>query len=359
MVADCEERSREIDREENISRGLVVVAYNSLGWNRTEIVRIPIPPGISSAVMESPQNETVEIGPGDLNISFSSASGTLESMYNMKTRVVGSGTHVVGVHLTVAEDELEEEVEAMHKIEVSLKSGDLLEERRISNVTIASNMDIMPMNVHIKMNEFFAELKDGAYGFVSLGDSSKLPVEGKGKIKIIQKDESGAYIFRPCDSLPNAVSKSVVRGPLLDEIHQKFISWIYQVTRLYKDKEYAEFEYTVRDHRSDWSLLVNEPVAGNYYPLNLGMFTSDNKSEFSILVDRATGGSSIEDGEVKLMLHRHLMYDDSKGVNEALDEIMRGNYYVSINRVGDGARWHGTTGQEVYSPLVLAFTHEV
>lgn len=23
----------------------------------------------------------------------------------------------------------------------------------------------------------------------------------------------------------------------------------------------------VRDYRSDWSLLVNEPVAGNYYPV--------------------------------------------------------------------------------------------
>lgn len=98
------------------------MAYNSLGWNRNEIVRIPVsfsevskfpfslvnklnvrvtistrlttrillfknPPGISSAVMESPQNETVEIGPGDLKMSFSSASGTLEWMYNMKARV--------------------------------------------------------------------------------------------------------------------------------------------------------------------------------------------------------------------------------------------------------------------------------
>ena len=65
--------------------------------------------------------------------------------------VVGSGTHVMGVHPTVVEDEAEAEVKPMHKIEVSLKSGDLLEERRISSVTIASNMDIMPMNVHIKM----------------------------------------------------------------------------------------------------------------------------------------------------------------------------------------------------------------
>ena len=30
----------------------------------------------------------------------------------------------------------------------------------------------------------------------------------------------------------------------------------------------------------------------------------DKKSELSVLVDRATGGASIEDGEIELMLHR-------------------------------------------------------
>jgi hypothetical protein len=30
----------------------------------------------------------------------------------------------------------------------------------------------------------------------------------------------------------------------------------------------------------------------------------DKKSELSVLVDRATGGASIKDGEVELMLHR-------------------------------------------------------
>ncbi|KAL6195936.1 hypothetical protein ACLB2K_031553 [Fragaria x ananassa] len=133
----------------------------------------------------------------------------------------------------------------------------------------------------------------------------------------------------------------------------------------------------VRDYRADWNLSVNQPVAGNYYPvifltlLNLGIFTSDNKSEFSVLVDRATGGSSIQDGQVEMMLHRRLLVDDGRGVGEALDETVcisnntcqgltvRGNYYMSINQFGDGAQWRRTTGQEVYSPLLLAFTHEV
>lgn len=30
----------------------------------------------------------------------------------------------------------------------------------------------------------------------------------------------------------------------------------------------------------------------------------DSKTELSILVDHATGGSSIEDGEIELMFHR-------------------------------------------------------
>ncbi|KAL5819120.1 hypothetical protein ACOSQ4_022962 [Xanthoceras sorbifolium] len=38
--------------------------------------------------------------------------------------------------------------------------------------------------------------------------------------------------------------------------------------------------------------------------------------------------------------------------------MVRGNYYLSIDKLGDGARWRRKSGQEVYSPLVLAFTHE-
>ncbi|XP_050374901.1 alpha-mannosidase isoform X1 [Argentina anserina] len=394
--------------EEDIPAGksLVVVAYNALGWSRTEIVRIPVndanlvvrdssgniletqyasmddvtsnlrtfyteaylgqsskqtpkywlifqasvPPlgwdtyfiskGATKgkirvgllAVKDSPQSETIEIGPGDLKMSFSVASGQLKRMYNSKT----------GVDVPIQQSYL-----------------------------------------------WYGSSTDG-------------------------QQASGAYIFRPNGAPPTVVSRSVslkvFRGPLFDEIRQEFSSWIYQVTRLYRNKEHAEVEYTigpiptddgvgkevitrmtanmetnkvfytdsngrdfierVRDYRADWNLSVNQPVAGNYYPLNLGIFTSDNKSEFSVLVDRATGGSSIQDGQVELMLHRRLLVDDGRGVGEALDETVcisnntcegltvRGNYYMSVNQVGDGARWRRTTGQEVYSPLLLAFTHE-
>nr|GME12519.1 alpha-mannosidase isoform X1 [Ipomoea batatas] len=394
--------------EEDITEGksLVIVAYNSLGWKRTDVIKIPVndadlvvhdsmgnvieaqyieldnvtsnlrefyveaylgkspkkapkywllfpvsvpPLGLNSYFVSKAshkgsrnngyisaigleKNETVEIGPGNLKLSFSLASGQLTRIFNSKT----------GVDIPVQQSYL-----------------------------------------------WYAS---------SSGGEDQQP--------------SGAYIFRPESSTPNIVSRSVelkvIRGPLVDEVHQQFSSWISQVIRVYKDKEHAEFEFTVgpiptddgegkevitkmttnmvtdkvfytdsngrdflkrvRDFRSDWPLEVNQPVAGNYYPINLGIYTVDDKSEFSVLVDRATGGGSIEDGEIELMLHRRTIYDDSRGVGEALDETVcvgglcnglsiRGNYYVSVNQLGAGSHWRRTTGQEIYSPLLLAFGH--
>ncbi|KAL0379122.1 UNVERIFIED_CONTAM: Alpha-mannosidase [Sesamum radiatum] len=294
------------------------------------------------SMKDLPKKETIEIGPGNLKLSFSSSSGQLKRIFNSKT----------GIDIPVQQSYL-----------------------------------------------WYAS---------SQGDADP--------------QASGAYIFRPNGSPPSVVSRSVplkiIRGPLVDEVHQQFSSWIYQITRVYRDKDHAEVEFTVgiscvlpigpiptddsigkevitrlsanmvtdkvfytdsnardflkrvRDYRADWPLTVTQPVAGNYYPINLGIYIEDNKSELSVLVDRATGGSSIHDGEIELMLHRRMIYDDSRGVGEALDEFVcvnntcegltvRGNYYISINELGAGARWRRTTGQEIYSPLLLAFTHEV
>ena len=39
--------------------------------------------------------------------------------------------------------------------------------------------------------------------------------------------------------------------------------------------------------------------------VNLGMYVADGKYELSILVDRAVGASSIQDGQIEIMLHRY------------------------------------------------------
>ncbi|KAK6912903.1 Glycoside hydrolase family 38, N-terminal domain [Dillenia turbinata] len=224
---------------------------------------------------------------------------------------------------------------------------------------------------------------------------------------------SGAYVFRPNGIFAikpvNQASLSVMRGLILDEVHQQLNPWIYQITRVYKGKEHAEVEFSVgpipvddgigkeivtrittamktnrtfytdsngrdfikrvRDYRSDWDLQVTQPVAGNYYPINLGIYIEDGNMELSVLVDRSVGGSSLTDGQIELMLHRRLLHDDIRGVGEVLNEevcahdeceglVVRGKYYVRIDPIGEGAKWRRTAGQEIYSPLLLAFTEQ-
>ncbi|CAM0955335.1 unnamed protein product [Alopecurus aequalis] len=308
-----------------------------MGWN-TYFVSKPTGTGSSkmgyvSAII-SPNNDTVEVGPGPLKMTFSSASGQLTRMFNS----------IAGVDLPIQQSFL-------------------------------------------------------WYGS-STGDA-------------MDSQASGAYIFRPDGATPTAVSRSVplkiIRGPLVDEVHQQFSPWISQVTRLYKDKEHAEVEYTigpipvndgigkevitrltanmvtnstfytdsngrdflkrVRNYREDWDLQVTQPVAGNYYPVNLGMYVADGKYELSVLVDRAVGASSIQDGQIEIMFHRRILHDDGRGVGEPLDEVVcvdnkcdgltaRGTYYVNVNKLGHGAHWRRKTGQEVYSPFLLGFAHE-
>ncbi|KAF6993710.1 hypothetical protein CFC21_010565 [Triticum aestivum] len=308
-----------------------------MGWNTYFVSK---PKGAGSNRMgyvssiASPSKDTVEVGPGSLKMTFSSASGQLTRMFNS----------ITGVDLPIQQ----------------------------SFLWYGSNNG------------------DGA-----------------------DSQASGAYIFRPDGSTPTVVSRSVplkvIRGPLVDEVHQQFSPWIYQVTRLYKDKEHAEVEYTigpipvndgigkevitrltanmvtnhtfytdsngrdflkrVRDYREDWDLQVTQPVAGNYYPVNLGMYVTDGKYELSVLVDRAVGASSIQDGQIEMMFHRRILYDDGRGVGEPLDEtvcvdskcdglVARGTYYVNVNKLGHGAHWRRTQGQKVYSPFLLGFAHE-
>ncbi|XP_019420876.1 PREDICTED: alpha-mannosidase-like [Lupinus angustifolius] len=393
--------------EDNIpeSKSLILVVYNSLGWNRTDIIRIPVNDAQLVVKDSSGNNLESQYVPVD-NVTanlrnlyvkaymgfspkqaptywllFQASVPPLGWSTYFISKAPGKGKRRKGVHTELNSKKIEtiEIGQGNLKVSFSSESGQL------------TRMYNSKTGVDIPIEQNYLWYPSSIRGF---------------------SKSSGAYLFHP-DGPPKVVSKSVplkvIRGPLVDEVHQNFSSWIYQVTRIYRDKEHAEIEYTigpipidkgvgrevisqmttnmvtnkefytdsngrdflkrVRDYREDWPLQVVQPVAGNYYPLNLGIYIEDMKSEFSVLVDRATGGASIKDGEVELMLHRRLLYDDGEGVEEALDEqvcvnvtceglTVRGNYYMSLHKLGAGSSWRRTTAQEIYSPLLLAFTYE-
>uniref|UniRef100_A0A0B7AW15 Alpha-mannosidase n=1 Tax=Arion vulgaris TaxID=1028688 RepID=A0A0B7AW15_9EUPU len=220
---------------------------------------------------------------------------------------------------------------------------------------------------------------------------------------------SGAYIFRPDGNTPIQIPLTtwggIYAGSVVQEAYQQFSSWASQVVRVYADKPYVEVQWTIGpipiddnvgkevvtrynipnfgnngvfntdangreilqrqlNYRPTWNLQQTEPVAGNYFPVNagIGITSGDAKTLFSVLVDRSEGGTSLNDGDVELMLHRRLVKDDGRGVGEALNElgsdgnglIVRGSHYLLLDSLSSAARVYRTVAQEVLlTPQVI------
>jgi hypothetical protein len=93
--------------------------------------------------------------------------------------------------------------------------------------------------------------------------------------------------------------------------------------KFYTDSNGLEEQLRVLNFRPTWNLTINEAVAGNYYPVNSHIRISDPKAStkhVSVLTDRSMGAGVINKGEIELMVHRRLLADDWRGVDENLNE---------------------------------------
>ncbi|XP_010249228.1 PREDICTED: alpha-mannosidase At3g26720-like [Nelumbo nucifera] len=396
--------------EADLSHGksLVVIIYNSLGWKREDVVRIPVI-GESITVKDSNGREIefqlLPIVNTSVNIrnyhvkaylgKYPSDTPKYWLAFSASVPALGFSTYIVSSAKRTG---------ASSTISTPSSFGD-------ENGTIEVGQGNLKLIYSIDEGKLTQYVNTRSLVKAPLEQSFSFYTGYNGTDKDPQA--SGAYVFRPNGTFPiksnGQVPLTVFRGQLLDEVHQQVNQWIYQITRVYKGKEHAEVEFTVgpipvddgigkeivtqikttmktnktfytdsngrdfirriRDYRTDWDLQVNQPVAGNYYPINLGIYIQDNMTELSVLVDRSVGGSSIVDGEIELMLHRRLLHDDSRGVAESLDEkiclldecrglVIQGNYYLRIDPLGEGAKWRRSAGQEIYSPFLLAFTEQ-
>ncbi|KAG8388157.1 hypothetical protein BUALT_Bualt02G0096700 [Buddleja alternifolia] len=387
---------------------LVVLVYNSLGWKKTGVVRIPV----------INDNVTVKDSMGKLILSqllpivnasiakakfyataYTGESPTTTPKYWLAfTAVVpplGFSTYVISS-------------DKMSASALAKPISYTFDGRQNGDIEIGSgNLKLIYSGNDGKLMQY---INEKSLVNISLEQSYSYYAGDDG---INDLQASGAYIFRPNGTFPiQSEGKSpltVLRGPLFDEVHQMINSWIYQITRVYKEKEHAEIEFMVgpipvddgigkeivtqiktkignnrtfytdsngrdfleriRDYRADWDLQVNQPIAGNYYPINLGIFIKDKNTELSVLVDRSVGGSSIADGELEIMLHRRLLFDDGRGVEESLNEsvcvldtcsglTVQGKHYLRFDPLGEGSKWRRSFGQEIYSPFLLAFSEQ-
>uniref|UniRef100_A0ACD5UGW4 Uncharacterized protein n=1 Tax=Avena sativa TaxID=4498 RepID=A0ACD5UGW4_AVESA len=395
--------------EMNFSQGrsLVVLVYNSLGWKREDVLRIPV----MSDLVVVHDSEGAEIESQLLPIANFSLN--IRDKY---TKAYMGTSPAAKPKFWLA---FPASVPPLGFNTYFVSSGNRSES--VSSASTPYSQGNKSSNRQVGQGRL--KLQFNAAGALSVYSDSKTRVEANFEqtYKYYIGDDgsggdpqnSGAYIFRPKSTIPiktgGQVPLTILRGPILDEVHQQINSWIYQITRVYKGKDYVETEFIigpipvddgdgkelsteivtnmatnktfytdssgrdfikrVRDYRSDWELEVHQPIAGNYYPVNLGIYVEDGSKELSVLVDRSVGGSSTKDGQIELMLHRRLVNDDGRGVDEALDEpvcvdnrceglVIQGKYYMKIDALGEGARWRRTFGQEIYSPLLLAFSEQ-
>merc|ERR1711988_95917 len=102
---------------------------------------------------------------------------------------------------------------------------------------------------------------------------------------------------------------------------------------------------------------ISEEVAGNYYPVNAMITIDDGVNELAVLADVSVAGGSLSSGSAELMVHRRLQDDDSRGVQEPLNETMCGCNDINAGPGATGEHGHEGDGGCLCSGLTVRGRH--
>ncbi|XP_050094316.1 lysosomal alpha-mannosidase-like [Anopheles aquasalis] len=331
----------------------VVLLYNPLGHSSDSFVRLPVPEG--SYVVRNDRGQTVAstlipIPASVIDLPFRDSSATHELVFHAEQIApVGYKSYFVSKEKTSPSSNAPTAVSQEDNISIGNEHLTVL----FDADGFMSSIVIDGETHSLKQNFFWYQ---GAYG----------------NNEEFRNRSSGAYIFRPNGTekaITETVKVQVVKTDLVQEVHQVFNEWISQVIRVYPGKENVELEWLVgpipiddgtgkeiisrfdstiasdgvfwtdsngremlrrvRNKRETWELELQEPVAGNYYPVTAKIAIEDEHYRMAVLNDRAQGGSSLKDGQLELMVHRRLLRDDRFGVGEALNETQFGSGLVA------------------------------
>jgi len=111
------------------------------------------------------------------------------------------------------------------------------------------------------------------------------------------------------------------------------VDGIWNNKTFYTDSNGLEMQKRILNHRDTWDIVAehysysNDNVSLNYYPINSAISIIDEQRpanegnlKFTVMNDRAQGGSSLYQGSIQLMQNRRVFGDDGKGMDEYLDE---------------------------------------
>jgi len=380
------------------SNMFTVTLYNPIGRGYDYWVRIPVTGKYYSVTDPSNNAVKAELFPISEETrsipAYNGSKSTAELVFQVKLLPLGFTTYFVL--------ELKPPTEEQHEVVEESKSDD--------DTTINSDKVSLTFDGSSGLLKGMKNLESGVTSDLTQNLMYYQSFAGNNSKGIFQA--SGAYAFRPNGSEAHTISttskNTVYKGKLVQEVRQVFGSWASQVVRLYMGDPCAEFEFTVgpipymdkigrevisrfstdlateatfytdangrevlkrvRDYRPTWHLNQTEEIAGNYYPVNSRIYIQDEKAgtQFTVLTDRSQGGASIKDGQVELMVHRRMFYDDSFGVGEPLNEtgispsqkglVIRGKHVVCLDTISNSGKLHRDRAEKLFMSPSQSFS---
>jgi len=384
---------------QNAKGDLLVLLYNGLARNRTELVQVPLPAGSVAplygwAVLDGDlQPVASQLLQQDLSAPGRDANASSANSIVFLAQVPAMGAASYFLRLEICDAEQRAEPAAAAQSPVAPAAAD--------NVVISNEYLSLSFNpsTGLLTSATVLQALDGSEAELEPAQRKTVPltmplsqdffmyrpiqneVIGKGDIQ-----NSGAYIFRPNASVPLAPVRNspsgvvtlsgLQTGPVTQQVTQVFSRWCHQTVRLVAGEPFARFEWSVgeipidegwggevvtrytskiasqatwltdsngremqkrvRFQRPGYKLNITEPVAGEFYPVVTVASLSDTQAEMAVLVDRAQGVTSLNDGQLEFMVHRRLLADDYRGVREPLNETSFMSPYPDPVRSGPG-----------------------
>jgi lysosomal alpha-mannosidase len=359
-----------------VSSGVIpVVVYNPLAWANSDYVKIPTTVSQVSVVDSSNKPVTVQIFAG-------TTVNTYHAVFPATVAAFGFTTYFVTLGSSGEATEISPVITPKAAISLSNKylTVNLDSYGNLQSVVVAATGQTVPLT---QVYQYYVS---------NTGDS-------------VSSQPSGAYIFRPAQqqSFPfnQVVNPQVtyVNGSLVQEVRRYFQQDLSQVIRLYAGQPYIEIEdivgpinitdglgkevvtrYTTNfatgniwysdsngielqqrklNYRPTWNYTIEEPIAGNFVPVDAITSINDpaQKLQLTVVVDRSRSSASLSAGELETMIHRRLLKDDYRGVNEPLNDssIMASKEWLVVSNITGAASIYRPLAKKAYHPFVLAF----